>query len=202
MSSTLKKPTNTFNSKFMTRFSSRFAGFTLIELLVTVSVLAVLLGLASPSLRDAYRRSEARTATSEFYLGLMYARSEAISKNRCVTMCMGSNLSTDAPTCQSTGNEWNAGWIIFANPLCDDDATNSNAELLKIYIGNPSGPTIQQSSGATVRSLRYDSRGNSSLSAARGWNISPTHGNPLSIVCTNMGGRVYINSNSIPSCSN
>jgi type IV fimbrial biogenesis protein FimT len=172
------------------------------EILVVLAVLGVLMSLAAPSLRDAYRRSQARNASSEFMLGLTYTRAEAIARNRCVTMCMGNNMANDNPGCKTTGSEWNGGWIIFANPKCDDDPSDASAELLKIYLGDPKGPTIGQAIGSTVRAIRFDSRGSIPISSAREWSVAPVDGIPISVVCTNLGGRIYTNSSASPGCNN
>jgi type IV fimbrial biogenesis protein FimT len=175
-------------------------GFTLIELLITLSILVILISLAIPSFRDARLKSDANTLGNEFVMGLAYARSEAISRNRCVSMCISTNTTTDPPTCSATATDWNAGWIIFANPLCDDSPTDTTAELLKIYTGYPTGATLV-TNGVTIRNLRYDARGNGSIAQARELRLAPSGAGYNTVICISSGGRVNVNRNTVPSCN-
>lgn len=56
-------------------------GFTIIEMMVAVAVLAILVGLAAPSLQDLVRDQRIKTSTFDVYADLTYARSEAIKRN-------------------------------------------------------------------------------------------------------------------------
>lgn len=55
-------------------------GFTVVELLVTVSIVAVLLGLAVPSFRDLFERQRLETVADTIMSDLRAARAEAISR--------------------------------------------------------------------------------------------------------------------------
>ncbi|MBI4195798.1 MAG: GspH/FimT family pseudopilin [Betaproteobacteria bacterium] len=61
-------------------------GFTLIELMIVVVLLAVLISLAAPSMRDLVRDQRIKTATFDVYSSLVYARSEAIKRNGSVSV--------------------------------------------------------------------------------------------------------------------
>jgi type IV fimbrial biogenesis protein FimT len=82
------------------------SGFTLLELMVTVSLLAVLLGLAVPAFQSAALSSQLRAAANDLVSSAYLARSEAIKRNTVVTLC----VSADGVSCGS-GN-WEQGWII------------------------------------------------------------------------------------------
>lgn len=75
----------------------RSAGFGLIELLVVISIAAILLGLAVPSLRDFIMSQRVKSASYDIVYTLNLARSEAIKRNAAVTV---------APA--ATG--WQDGW--------------------------------------------------------------------------------------------
>jgi type IV fimbrial biogenesis protein FimT len=184
----------------------RQIGFTLLEILVVVSILGILLGLAAPSVRDAMRKSEARTLSNDFSSALSFARSEAMAKNRCVSMCMTNNPSVAAPTCRTAGEFWHLGWIIFSNPLCDGNPNGTNAELLQVHMGTTTpGPTILQAAGSgTVRTINFDSRGLTTIGQTRAWSIAPVGGNATSLVCLAYSGRVnrYSSATIGTSCSN
>lgn len=83
------------------------AGFTLIELLTTMAIVAILLGIGVPSFREFISSQRVKSAASEISSMLILARSEAIKRNRDVTIE------------QATGG-WQNGWTVTtitpANP--------------------------------------------------------------------------------------
>lgn len=92
-------------------------GFTLVELLVTLVVLAILLGLAVPSMVQLVATRRANGLTNELVTSINLARSEAIKRNDRVVLCK----SPDASACVITGS-WQQGWILFHD-------VNNNAQL-------------------------------------------------------------------------
>ena len=83
-------------------------GFTLSEILVTLSISALLISAAIPDFTGLLMRNRAASLTNSLLTSLLLARSEAIKKNREVTLCK----STDSLACN--GN-WSDGWIIFSD---------------------------------------------------------------------------------------
>jgi len=82
------------------------AGFTLVELVVTITIFAILVSMAVPSFRDAALGSQVRSMANALVASAALARSEAIKRNRAVTMCS----SADGVTCD--GGNWEKGWIV------------------------------------------------------------------------------------------
>jgi type IV fimbrial biogenesis protein FimT len=78
--------------------SKKQIGFTLIELMVAVSVVGVLIAVGLPAMREMRLNQEVRTAASDFHLGLLLARSEAIKRNTNVDMAYNTN--------------WEGGWDV------------------------------------------------------------------------------------------
>ncbi|OXS15851.1 type IV pilin [Zobellella denitrificans] len=70
-------------------------GLTLVELLVAIAVLAVLLTLAVPSFQELRQQYQVRSAGMVVYSDLQLARSEAIKRNRAVTVCFSGLNSTN-----------------------------------------------------------------------------------------------------------
>ncbi|MEW6352828.1 MAG: GspH/FimT family pseudopilin [Pseudomonadota bacterium] len=95
------------------------AGFTLVEMIVTVAVLAILLAIGIPSFQGTLDKRRLVGAAEQLYADLQYARTEAIKKNRQVTVsfttganwCYGldddtttvCNCSTQAANCTVDG---------------------------------------------------------------------------------------------------
>lgn len=65
----------------------RQAGLTLIELLIGLVVMAVLLAIAVPSFQILRQQYTVRSAGMAIYADLQLARSEAIKRNKDITVC-------------------------------------------------------------------------------------------------------------------
>src|SRR6218665_3434 len=113
-------------------------GFTLTELLMTLALAAILGSLAAPSVRDFIVRSKLTNLGNEFISSVLKARSEAVNRNTCVTLCLSSNADADAPACASTTptTDWHKGWILFLNPICNNDAT-APADPINMLLARP-----------------------------------------------------------------
>lgn len=82
------------------RTGRRAAGFTIIEVLMVIVILGVLVSMGLPSMRDLIASTKVKTATSDVFASLVFARSEAIKRNAAV------EIVPVAPT------NWNAGWSV------------------------------------------------------------------------------------------
>lgn len=82
-------------------------GFTLVELMVTLMVLAILLGVAVPSFRDAALGSRLTAYANDLVASAQVARSEAIKRNQDITLC----ASAGGAACDE-GGAWEGGWIV------------------------------------------------------------------------------------------
>lgn len=81
------------------------AGFTLVELMITLSVAAILLSIAVPSLATFIQNNRITSATNLVVANLQYARSEAISKGLAVNLAKSS----------STAKDLSQGWTIYTD---------------------------------------------------------------------------------------
>src|SRR5215831_9254005 len=86
----------------------RSIGFTVIELMIAVSIIAILMVVAAPSLRDVIRNARMTSLANDIMTDLSLARGEAVKRGVRISMC-ASNTGTAC-----TNTEWRFGWIIFA----------------------------------------------------------------------------------------
>jgi type IV fimbrial biogenesis protein FimT len=105
----------------------RARGFSLLELMIALTMLAILVGLAAPSYRAFTRNNTVTAAHNDLVTSLTLARSEALRRNRTVSVC----ASADGASCGDATN-WNTGWIAFT----DRDAAGTidgTDEVLQVW---------------------------------------------------------------------
>jgi type IV fimbrial biogenesis protein FimT len=97
-------------------------GFTLVELMITLTVLGILVTAALPSFGRMIRDQRVKTATSDFYASIVYARSESIKRGADVQV-----------TPNDTSN-WALGWKVV-------DASANDLKVQDVIPGvDASGP--------------------------------------------------------------
>lgn len=121
------------------------SGVTLIELMTVIALLAIMATLAAPSLGDFLVRNRTAALSNEFVATVLRARSEAVSRNSCVTVCRSTLSAT--PQCD-TGTNWNSGWLAFANATCDATLDVPAADDIFVRAG-PFDGSFTLSSNAT-----------------------------------------------------
>jgi type IV fimbrial biogenesis protein FimT len=105
-------------------------GFTLIELLVTFTVLAIILGIGVPGLRDFIFNNRQVSALNEMVASLQYGRTEAIARNNTVSLCP----STNGTSCTGAST-WDVGWIIFSDSDADGTVDGGTDTVLRVVEG-------------------------------------------------------------------
>lgn len=109
-------------------------GLTLIELMTVVAIVAILGTLAAPSLRDFLIRNRTAAISNELVASVLRSRSEAVTRNSCVTLCR-STLGSSPPMCAANGADWRGGWIAFVNPTCSDTANTPAQDDIFVAAG-------------------------------------------------------------------
>lgn len=107
------------------------SGFTLIEAMVVVAIFGVLLTLAAPPLTDFLEDVQSRQNTNEFLASLLLARSEAVTRNRAVTLCTANG---SAPTTCDTSRDWQDGWLSFED-LDTDGVRDVGEDIIDQHSG-------------------------------------------------------------------
>ena len=175
---------------------ARSRGFTLIELLVTVAIAAILLGVAMPSLRSMIGRNQVAAAVNELSATLQFARAEAVSRNRCISLCSSTTTANvlattpTLPTCAAS-KSWASGWIMYIDKSCGADPA-ALTDVLKVHHPDQNGISITSS---TATRVTFDGRGTTGLSSPQAFQILPSEGstNPNArTLCLGMVGRVQV----------
>lgn len=110
-------------------------GFTLTELIAVTVITAILAALAIPNFTNFVQDTRLSSMTNEMISDFYYARSEAIKRNRRVTMCRSASPDNANATCDATNattwnnGDWSNGWIIFVDS--QDTAGDSGADGIR-----------------------------------------------------------------------
>jgi type IV fimbrial biogenesis protein FimT len=137
------------------------SGFTLIELLITITIAAIVLGIAIPSFSSTIASNRLTTSANELVTALNFARSEAVKRGMQVTVRN-----------KGAATQWESGWDVFVdfngngnlddtNSIpCETNADGSLKEdcLLRTYDALPSSYTLRTGNNLTCW-LAYTSTG-------------------------------------------
>lgn len=148
------------------RLRSGQPGFTLTELLLVVAVIGILASLAAPSFSQLIKSQRMKSMATDINASLTLARSEAVKRNRDVTL---------SPT---TAGSWEKGWQI-----ADPDNAGNNIEVHSAFAGlTATGPD----------SVTYRSSGRIQGGVAPAFNISAAGVSDQRCVSVDLSGRPYV----------
>lgn len=86
------------------RSKRRPMGFTLIELITTVTVMAILAGIAVPSFSAFIANQRIRNVSFDLMAAITLARSQAVTRNESVSL-------------RKAGTAWDGGWTVSDGTL-------------------------------------------------------------------------------------
>lgn len=129
-------------------------GFTLIEILITLTILSILAAVALPDFSDMVRRNQVQTHLKSFTELMKYARSEAISSHRIITICP---LSA-SDKCDGSGS-WSDELTVFFNDNNNDTLEVPANDTIRVLAGVGSNTLTVQDAGYTNQDMiTFDKR--------------------------------------------
>lgn len=138
-----------------TAAARRQRGFTLIEMLSTVAVLAVTTTVGVPALNSFVVGNRAASEVNNLITALNYARSEAVSGAREVSVCPYVEDAAAADpaaryTCADT-TDWQQGWVVFRETVDEAGVPTGSRDILRVFEPLASGDSLNGS----VTAVRY-----------------------------------------------
>lgn len=178
----------------------------MIELMVVLTIGAILLVLAAPSMRRMSLSTTVNSNVNAYMSDMRFARSEAIRRGGGVVMCRSDSPEATVPACGtgsgSNSEGWASGWIIFHD--LDNSANYVKAdELLRVQ-----GPIVAIHSIAEPNSTIFSFTATGRLRSASQitsleFGDSDTFVSSLQrIVCVDISGRTRLAGDGSSSCAN
>ncbi len=161
-------------------------GFTLIELMVTVSLAAVLMVLAVPSMQEMLATQRVRGAASELLITAQETRSAALKYNR---------RAVARPVDASLG--WQGGWTIYIDNNVNATYESGTDTLVISHEALTGDAVIAKSSGGNLNNFfAYQGTGflDSSISGSANatWEISSPKTNRRRCLIIERSGRARV----------
>jgi len=166
---------NETNSKFCFR-----NGFTLLELMTTMSVAAILLGIAIPSYQTFIQNSRLNSSAEKIYRVFNSARQEALASGKKTMVCKFHGVfDPDDPKCTNDANTqkaiWDFGFVTYTSPVGmgfpQGDGRYGNHRIDDAtFTTNPDADTVAERKALVMNYTRYEDNGIDFVTNAVGGN--------------------------------
>lgn len=153
------------------------SGFSLIEQIMVLVIVAVLTGVALPSLQHLLNQNRLRVAQNDFIGALRHARGMAITSGRRSLFCP----STDGQHC-SSDTRWDHGWLL-GHDADGDHQPDDQAS----YMGAAYSASLNISSSVGRHEVRFRPDGSASGSNITLLFCESGTNRALSVVVSNAG---------------
>lgn len=150
----------------------RAAGFTLIEVMIVVAILAIFAGIATPNFRELITQNRMTSQANDLLAALQFARSEAITRGRRVSLCALDDTGDLSTEC--SGSNWHFGWIVFAEGLTGEIGKYEAADdtLLRVQQALQGASTLTGGENITFRP-------DGTVATARTFTLCPNDGSSV-----------------------
>jgi type IV fimbrial biogenesis protein FimT len=133
-------------SRYTVSMNKRWnTGFTLVEAMVTL-VIAAIVVMMSTNLSGVFQNNQTSAYVQDIVAALQLAKSEAITRNSRVTVCVRKIPTTpsDPPQCAPSGTgKWEDGWYVFVNAnAIDNSIVSPGVNLLRMHDPLKGGYTL------------------------------------------------------------
>lgn len=181
-----------------TRNAHRHLGLTLVELLVVISIIAIVVGLAAPSLLRLIVDNTISTQVNTLLADTRFARSEANKRGVNITIC--ASADADSPTATCEGSDWKTGWIVFVDAN-GNDKRDAGEDILRRQEKFNGNYAITGVGGTVVASWRFDAEGRIAGNP-NGLSFTTTAGTARDrLLCVASSGRVRLAAKDATSCA-
>jgi type IV fimbrial biogenesis protein FimT len=131
------------------------SGFTLVELMITVALVAIVLTLGAPSMRELILNNRLATDYNNMLMSLTLARAEAIKRGARTRVC----IRNATPDCDGTATHWEDGWLVIADTNGNDTMTAADGDLIMQNQGALTDGTTLRGNTKVTRSVAFNARG-------------------------------------------
>lgn len=154
----------------------RGSGFTLVELMVTVSIMAILMAIGVPQMREFMLKQQVAADYENLAQAIQLAKTEALKRSGAVSICPLTS-ETEAPACPSTATtDWSKGWMVFIDVADASGAPTpyvANVDTpIKVEQGTRTGSVIY---GSNLRMMRFEANGLFQNRAPESFKIRPVN---------------------------
>jgi len=148
-------------------------GYTLVELLITVGVAAIMLAVATPSLKEIYVNNTSLSYGNDLRVALYRAQNEAVRRNRKVTV----------QAKNSSNQFWQGGWDIYLDTN-NDNTIGAAEEVISTYVPSSTNQTLKSKNASFGSAISFDAfglpLGNAGSTNGEFWICRPDNNTTLS----------------------
>lgn len=139
-------------------------GITFLELMIVLVIVAILALIGVPGFQSAVQNNRITAATNDLIASLQQARMAAIKHAQNGVVCASQAPNATTPQCDSSGNGWEQGWIVFTDANNNNQYDPGDETLLRVHQRlnkDPTNPnlTIRGNGQVVTKRVTYQPSG-------------------------------------------